>query len=301
MTVTLADLTAEISRTRMVRDTDQFILEANEITAVPHTDEDLRRFLSILATRNQMTITLDVKSDLKAFSEFRMEQVCTLYGLSYDPTNPLSQFPEFQCEEEHVDDELLSYLMQELNSRTALTPIAKAPEAHNSIYVYCILHAIAKFSSLNFLVLAERYVEGYKAKGKVDYSVELSEGGILGVTEVKRDDYTLGIAQNAMQIRSALEYNLKHKRGINQRSYFGIATNAHRWYFLQYTPEEIPMISKEYEAMSRGKFSTEAVKEIAGIVMWLLKVGSVTSEPPQKKLKLDKSSLTQVGYLGQGS
>ena len=82
-----------------------------------------------------MTITVDVKSEVKVFSESRMEEVCALYGLGYDPANPLCQFPKFQCKDEHVDDELLSYIMQELNSRTALTPVAKPPEAHNSIYV----------------------------------------------------------------------------------------------------------------------------------------------------------------------
>ena len=57
------------------------------------------------------------------------------------------------------------------------------------------------------MVLAERYVVGSKAMGKVDYSIELGNGEILGITEDKKDDYFLGIAQNAIQIRSAVEYN----------------------------------------------------------------------------------------------
>ena len=48
------------------------------------------------------------------------------------------------------------------------------------------------------MVLAERYVEGSKAKGKVDYSIELENREILGVTEVKKKDYFLGTAQNAI-------------------------------------------------------------------------------------------------------
>ena len=71
-----------------------------------------------------------------------------------------------------IDDTLLDYLMTELKSRTDLTPVQKAPEVHKSIYIYCILHAIAKsFNSSGPLlrVLAKRYIA--KTKGSVDYSI----------------------------------------------------------------------------------------------------------------------------------
>ena len=236
VTVTLANLATEISQSsqssRGVNETDNFTLEANGIIAKPRTTESLRNFIQLLAAINHMTITVDVKREMKPFSEFRMEKVCALYNLHYDSANPLGQFPVFECQREHVDDELLSYLIQELNSRTALTPAAEAPEAHCSIYVYCILHAIAKHvieksPALELVVLAERYVEGTKAHGRVDYSIEVRGEVILGVTEIKNDNYMLGIAQNAMQIRSALESNKKRQLGINKRC-FGIATNADR-------------------------------------------------------------------------
>ena len=287
MTVTLADLAAEITQKsrEVIYDTDHLTLEANGFIAKPWTDETLRNFLQKLVSINQMTITVDVKSKLKVFSKFRMEDVCALYGLEYDSVNPHRQFPVFECQDEHVDDNLLSYLMQELNSRIALTPENEAPEAHHSIYIYCILHAIAKSSTLELMVLAERYVVGSKAMGKVDYSIELGNGPILGITEVKRNNFSLGIAQNAMQIRSAVEYNKRRKLGIDQRC-FGIATNAERWYFLQYIPGQTPMISKEYQAMFQGKFLRDEVSKIVGILSWLLKVVSDT-EPQKKKLKLE--------------
>ena len=70
------------------------------------------------------------------------------------------------------------------------------------------------------MVLAERFVE---AKGKVDYSIALGNRDILEITEVKKDDYFLGIAQNAIQIRSAVE---KRKLDIDQPC-FGIAVFAY--------------------------------------------------------------------------
>ena len=74
--------------------------------------------------------------------------------------------------------------------------------------------------------MAERYVEGSKAKGKVDCAIKLENGEMLGITEVKKDDYILGIAQNAIQIRSAVEYNKKRKLDIDQPC-FGIAVFAY--------------------------------------------------------------------------
>lgn len=265
----LADLAAEITQAyRKVNDTALFTFEINGIkVAGPKTDADLRLLFQTLAARNLTTVTVDAKIGLKLFSEFKMEAVCTLYGLSYDPGNPLSQFPLFDCKAEDIDDELLSYVMDELNSRTLLTPVTQAPEAHQSIYVYCILHAIAKSFGSAFTILAGRYIEGLGAKGRVDYSIESRDGKILGVSEVKRQDYMQGIAQNAMQIRSALEYNNK---GFDIGPRFGIATDADKWYFLEYTPHNAPRISKRYQAMFGGEFRREGVERIAGIINWLL-------------------------------
>ena len=47
------------------------------------------------------------------------------------------------------------------------------------------------------------------ARGRADYSIEFQDGEILGVTRVKRQDYMLGIAQNAIQIRSIIDQKPK--------------------------------------------------------------------------------------------
>ena len=72
---------------------------------------------------------------------------------------------------------------------------------------------------------------------------------VLGVTQVKQEDYYYiqGRALNAMRIRSAWEFNRKRKLGrdTGQRSCFGIATDAHALYFLEYILGYIPMIIGE--------------------------------------------------------
>ena len=99
------------------------------------------------------------------------------------PRNLLSQFPV-------VGDTLISYLMHELNGRLAVTPLDEGLEA--TIYVYTFLYAITKFISPDFRVLPERYIEGLRAKGNADYLIEIQGGGVLGVTEVRTEDYVQG-------------------------------------------------------------------------------------------------------------
>ena len=86
-TATLADLATFITQHHHeVKDTDRFILDKHEI-AEPQTDAELRDFLH---AKKDTTFIGDLISDVKLFSAFNMEEVCTLYGISYDRSNPLS-------------------------------------------------------------------------------------------------------------------------------------------------------------------------------------------------------------------
>ena len=79
-------------------------------------------------------------------------------------------------------------------------------------------------------IYPKKYIRSPTARGRADYTVEFKYDEILGVTEVKKEDFKLGIAQNAVQIRSVADQN--QNVGITQRTCFGIATHARRWYFL---------------------------------------------------------------------
>ena len=76
-----------------------------------------------MTAKKETTLRVDPKSSVKIFSDFKIEEVCTLYGISNDFGTPLSQFPVFQCESNHIKEEVFSYVMMELNSRMTLTPV----------------------------------------------------------------------------------------------------------------------------------------------------------------------------------
>ncbi|RPB19407.1 hypothetical protein L211DRAFT_853222 [Terfezia boudieri ATCC MYA-4762] len=141
------------------------------------------------------------------------------------------------------------------------------------------------FKMEEFLVLAERYVEGSKAKGNVDYSIELRDGEILGVTKVEKEDYVQGVAQNAMEIRSALEYNRSARLVKSVKNLVVLVSPP-----MQATGHT-PKLSKKYRVMFEREFQKEKVKQISGIINWLLKEGleqPMASEPASKKAKTDK-------------
>ena len=89
-TATLADLaTFHTQHHHEVKDADRFIFEKHEI-AEPQTDAELRYFLKTMTAKKDTTFIVDLTSDVKVFSDFNMEEVCTLYEISYDRSNPLS-------------------------------------------------------------------------------------------------------------------------------------------------------------------------------------------------------------------
>ena len=273
---TLSQLMTAISKLYpKAKDTHHFNLVIGDIKLpLPHSDEALRQLLESQIARDDMRITVEAIK-LKIFTRFKMKDVCKLYNLEYDSANPISQFPRFKCQVEPVDEKLLDYLVEELILRTAVTPITYSSEAHTTIYIYPILLAVSNSISRDVQVMPERLIVGAMAKGRAEYALETAEDEILGVTEVKSQDFNAGIAQNAMQIRSAVEQNRRRAiGGVAQRPRcFGIATDAHIWYFLEYSIGEIPKVSAGYPLGFRGSTFRKELQQVAGIIKWLLLEG----------------------------
>ena len=88
--------------------------------------------------------------------------------------------------------------------------------------------------------MPEEYITGTNGKRNVDYAIHKKGSGIVGVTEVKREDFNQGVAQNVVQMESLIS---RRKRGAAElgetcfRS-FGIVTDAEGWVFLECTHDE---------------------------------------------------------------
>ncbi|CAG8533385.1 1147_t:CDS:2, partial [Paraglomus occultum] len=88
-----------------------------------------------------------------------------------------------------------------------------------------------------FILRPERQITGKNGRGPVDYAFDACNGTTVGVTVVKRDDFKKGIAQNVVQLESALNTRKRKADEMQEKSSpnrcFGIVTNAEKWYFLE--------------------------------------------------------------------
>ncbi|PKY32177.1 hypothetical protein RhiirB3_531946 [Rhizophagus irregularis] len=129
------------------------------------------------------------------------------------------------------------HLMAELKLRQDVTPLDRAYEATKTIYSYCYLAAGVSFYKDNFKLIPEKLVEGRNGQGNLDYAVECRPTGrILGVVEVKKEDFMKGFAQASVQIESTLSRKRKADEIDDGRSIdrvFGIVTDASEWYFME--------------------------------------------------------------------
>ncbi|RPB24235.1 hypothetical protein L211DRAFT_848975 [Terfezia boudieri ATCC MYA-4762] len=139
------------------------------------------------------------------------------------------------------------------------TPLLReSHEATHSLYVHSFLSAVVSdfipdslepaFMESGFLayepkvvIFPEQYITGRNGKGPVDYAIEMEGGRVVGVTEVKREDFCQGVAQNAVQIVSILSRRKLKAGELDEASIaccFGIVSDAKEWLFLECTHDE---------------------------------------------------------------
>ncbi|RPB24231.1 hypothetical protein L211DRAFT_848972 [Terfezia boudieri ATCC MYA-4762] len=127
------------------------------------------------------------------------------------------------------------------------------------------------------VIVPEQYISRRNGKGTVDFAIRMEGGGVVGVMEVKREDFCQGVAQNAVQLESVLSRRKRKVGGLDEGSIarcFGIVTDAEKWLFLECTHDENERpkfkLSRTY-AVAYGKQSMqEDIKEILEVIKWLL-------------------------------
>ncbi|CAB4413099.1 unnamed protein product [Rhizophagus irregularis] len=136
-------------------------------------------------------------------------KVCELYGLSDDPNPSIDVYPVFSCGSADTKNEkykeALRKLFDELETRVATTPIDVSYEATKSIYLYTYLVSATYPFKDQVKVVPEKLIEGKNGRGNLDYGIESrTTGRIIGLVEVKKDDFKQGFAQATVQLESSL-------------------------------------------------------------------------------------------------
>jgi len=269
----------------------------NGITDQPSTDQDLQELLRTLVTNNRMIVKIAVTTPTKPYSEWTLPAVCKLFGLAEN-----GRFPPFSCGNIAPTEASLSQLLRELKLRTENTPIddeqRPAPEASKSLYTYSYLLAAVDNFKQKFNVLPEQKIDGPHGTGPVDYMItSVTTLDIIGVTEVKKDDMTQGVAQCVVQLESVI---ITRKRQVDEgeRDYpqkaFGIVSDAEKFLFLKCLVDSEGSISLEISPRVTVDYHAEnledRVKQVLGNIVWLLSEvqkppGNVDSQRETKRVK----------------
>lgn len=195
------------------------------LTEYPSDDAHFRDIIQLYRRTNIKTLTVTLETPTKKYSDFTLKEVNSLYGISNMETPTMSDLPPFTgISTEPLDSkehkESLRRLLDELDSRIRAIPSDTfANEATCSAYVCSFLTQAVLIFNGDLKLAPERQLRGKHGHGKVDYAIEaLAEDGsrhVLGVTEVKHEDYRKGLAQNLVQLESSLTTVRKRKRSCD--------------------------------------------------------------------------------------
>ncbi|KAG0351885.1 hypothetical protein BC939DRAFT_481145 [Gamsiella multidivaricata] len=263
-TVTVGDLKEALIRHYPQYEHDDYLellfykTYTSELETICH-DEDLRRILKVGKTQSMNKMIISLNTSTKTFSAWTLKDIISEYNLSESTDDGLEVFPPFiDIQAAPLDSDLekkmLDQLTNEVGLRVDVLKLLGANEATKSMVVASFLVAATKLFEEDLYLASQRNLSGRRGNGPLDFSVHprKTHSFTLDVTEVKKDDSRQGMAQNIVQLESALTTK-KRKRGPNDvdgkedppmemRSY-GIVTDASQWLLIECTMHEDETVS----------------------------------------------------------
>ncbi|KAF9276056.1 hypothetical protein BGZ68_010294 [Mortierella alpina] len=175
-------------------------------------NEDLRKILRVVKTTSKARLTISLETPSKNFSAWTFKDVCDEYNLAPGSTDPglgdLLPFTDIQAAtlDSEFEGSISNQLINEVESRTRVLNLFGANEATKSMVVASFLVAATRLFEEDLYLESQRNLSGRRGNGPVHFSVHSRKTHTytLGVTEVKKDDFRQGVAQNIVQLESAL-------------------------------------------------------------------------------------------------
>ncbi|CAG8834718.1 42358_t:CDS:2 [Gigaspora margarita] len=272
------DTTADILTLRFSRENDK---SSEELEF--KNDKNFQEYLKYCVMTSSLSLKVQVYTLQKAFSEWKLGTVCDLFEL---PSN-FQEFSKFSCGIDSLEDseaeELLKHLYKDLKLRQKV--IHGKLEATKSKFVIPFLVIATSLFGGRVKLYPEHDVQGKYGRGPLDFCLYL-KGIIVGVVEVKKEDFDQGVAQTAMQLHCSLETNRKRKRNEMEEiedlfidKAYGIVTDSCKWYFIEcvVNEDDKPKFSIHSEQGSIIDWSEEieslenGARRVLGHIVWLLK------------------------------
>ncbi|KAF9926467.1 hypothetical protein FBU30_003967 [Linnemannia zychae] len=293
-------------------------------TEHPGDDTRFRNIIRQYSMTSTKTLTVALETPTKKYTDFTLSEVNRLYDLTNMDPPQIGDLPPFidistEPLESDAHKKSLQRLEEELEDRIRAIPSdTLSNEATCSAYVCSYLTQAVLIFDGKLTLAPERKLRGRHGHGKVDYAIEaLASDGtrhVLGVTEVKYQDYGKGLAQNIVQLESSLTVR-KRKRScdddgeeeqeeassIPMRAY-GIVTDAVNWFFVECTIDPLQdsgdrpkfKISKLKTIVNyNGDMWRAEAKAVLGQIVWLMR--KMHSEIPARELRTKKQKFFTSG------
>ncbi|KAG0258557.1 hypothetical protein BG011_003224 [Mortierella polycephala] len=282
-------------------------------TKYPSDDEQFRGIIRRYLKTNTRKIIVALETPTKKYTDFTLTEVNNLYEISNMDVPGIRDLPRFDgISTEALDSDLhkesLRRLLDEIDSGIRAMPLSSPNDAICSAYIRSFLIQAILIFERTLMLCPKRAIRSRNGHGKVDYSIEATsvEGMIrmlLGVTEVKNDEFEKGVAQNIVQLESLLTTR-KCKRsddddeegeenGPVPMKAYGIVTNASVWYFVECSIGDVSSddpnrpkfrISELSEIVNYRKNTwREDATAVLGQIVWLMR--KVVSEIPKRELR----------------
>ncbi|KAG0183694.1 hypothetical protein DFQ28_001223 [Apophysomyces sp. BC1034] len=213
-------------------------------------NEVLRNVLKVARKEHNGKLTISLECPSKNFSAWTLQEVCLEYGIT-DAIHPsIGNFMPFDgIQSDSLQTPLhqtnLQELIQEVRTRRLGLNMNDPTEATQSIFVASFLLKATTIFHEELYLAAEKYLSGRRGNGPVDYSVHSRQTNdyTLGITEVKKEDFNQGVAQNVVQLESVLTERKRKRTKYDDEEEdqscpvksYGIVTDSREWVFLECT------------------------------------------------------------------
>ncbi|KAH7048589.1 hypothetical protein BKA57DRAFT_513495 [Linnemannia elongata] len=268
-TATVADLMKTLVEFYPQYDHDDYVelhfyVTRNSPSEPIRDDEDLRRVLKVAKAQSMKQLTISLATPTKGFSAWTFKDVISEYNLSESTDVGIEVLPPFTGItaaplNSDLEKTVLEHLLKEVGLRVEVLRLLGANEATRSMVVASFLLAATKLFEEDLYLASQRDLSGRRGNEAVDFSVHprKTHSYTLGVTEVKKENFPQGVAQNIVQLEAALTTK-KRKRGTYEidgeeeslKSY-GVVTDASQWLLLECTLHGDETVTYKMESLER--------------------------------------------------
>ncbi|KAG9063233.1 hypothetical protein KI688_004837 [Linnemannia hyalina] len=254
-------------------DTIHIVVERPQAASTPHTldlhpevaalrkqlsemeqlNVDLRS-TSISKDNGHKNFTISLDSPAKKFSSYTWKDAQSQYGVREFELMPAFDIqPRSLLEDEKT---VLKHIVEDcvFKNKAYLLGPGASEATKSSVVDTFMVGAIQSYGSEMFLA-QQRPMSGMRGHGAVDFAVvdRVHQSQVLGVTEVKKEDYAQGLAQNMAELDVAVQQ--KKRKRIDEvdedsgeriparfKSY-GIVTDSFKWTLVECTLDEGDVLS----------------------------------------------------------